>query len=152
VILAIVFLFLLTFTGCKTLEQKCIERFPITTTTEVRTQVVTDTLILPDTFVEYIDTTLCPPGLTDTLVVIKTRTRTLPGDTIYTETICTDTVTINADEEKVRYLIGDNSKLRVQLADSKRNQRNTLWTVGIIAGVLILALAGFLVLRSKKLF
>ena len=152
VIVGIIAFYLLAMTGCKTLEEKCIDRFPPRTVTEVRTTMITDTLILPDSWVEYIDTTICPPGLIDTLVVIKTRTRFLPGDTIYTDVVCTDTVAINSDASKVAYLVGDNKKLLAQLDDAKKSARSMLWTAGIIAGLIILGLSGFLVLRTKKLF
>lgn len=138
-------LLLLWLSGCKTLEDKCLERFPLVATTEVREVVVTDTLVLPDTWIEYVDTTVCPPGLQDTLLVIRERTRFLPGDTIYRETICVDTVTIHADAAKLAYLASSKQRLEGQLEEANVSARRKNWLL-LGAGALV-ALFSAILLR-----
>ena len=59
---------------------------------EVKTRVFTRTVTIDSTRLEFIDTTFCPPDLTDTLLVTKTITRVIPPrDIIITDTVL-DTV------------------------------------------------------------
>lgn len=45
-------------------------------------KVVTRTIRTDSTIIEFVDTTVCPPNLTDTLVITKRITRTLPPQDI----------------------------------------------------------------------
>lgn len=67
------------FSGCgvpyKKLAQTCAELYPPNESVSVRDSIIYDTLYFPDYQFQFIDTTDCPPNLTDTLKVIKTVTK-----------------------------------------------------------------------------
>lgn len=60
------------------LPQTCAELYPPKETVVVRDTIVHDTLHFPDFAFEYLDTTVCPPQLTDTLIIVKTVKKTVP--------------------------------------------------------------------------
>jgi hypothetical protein len=107
-------------TGCKSLEQRCLERFPTTSETVVREYTVTDTLILPEQLVEYVDTTYCPPALPDTVMFTKRVVRYLKPDTIYRDVICTDTVTVLREDARLAGLETELATTRQRLKAAKR--------------------------------
>lgn len=117
---------LIAFAGCKTLEQKCSDRFPSEVTEVVTETVKTDTIITPWHTVEFVDTTECLPS-TDTNFVIKTIYRQLPPDTIYYEYECIDTMIVYRDQEKVNWLIQELKTREVVLEDAKKTRRRLMW-------------------------
>ena len=137
--------------GCKSLETRCLERFPTETRTEVRQRTVIDTVLLPDTYVEFVDTTYCPPELADTLVVIKPITRYLKGDTIYREVVCTDTVTVVEHDERVAYLLQENQRLETKLNEEKKRYP-LLSGIAHILTLLIVLAGAYLVARVLGFF
>ncbi|MEO0627788.1 MAG: hypothetical protein AAFY91_12420 [Bacteroidota bacterium] len=134
--------------SCKSLETKCIERFPTTTKTEVREVTYKDTIIIPWNSVEFVDTTYCPPNLTDTLEVIKSVIKSIPGDTIYREYVCTDTVLVNQDEELVQYLRSQQAETLRRLEKYQRKSYTRLWLV-IGLGLLIIGYTVFRIVRLR---
>jgi len=95
---------LLLASGCATLEDRCLERFPPSVTTEVREVVKTDTILLAGVEIPVPVKVPCPPNLADTLWVSDTVYYALPPRIIEHETICMDTVIVAADTERVAYL------------------------------------------------
>lgn len=145
--LLLAFCLLFGATSCTaSLETRCAEIFPRVTTTEVRTNIVPDTIIIPFSSVEYIDTTACPPGLKDTAYIVKHLMVPVPGDTIYRQVMCTDTVVINRDAVLVQWLSGQNEALKIRNANLSRTANTRLF---FIIGVAVLAIVfGFLALRK----
>jgi hypothetical protein len=122
-------------TSCKTLEEKCAERFPKEVTYEVRERRISDTLMIPVHTMEYIDTTNCPPSDTPT-VVIETKYIEVPGKTIEYEVQCMDTVTIYPDQEKINYL---SEQLRIAKAEAEAARNGCKDRSWIILGLGVLA-------------
>lgn len=150
---SIVIFALLLLGSCKTLEQKCIERFPVEQKEIVRETLRTDTLILPDSWVEieFIDTTECLPSV-DTIYKIKTirKEKQLPPDTIYHDVMCIDSVIVYEDKELVEYLTGQLEITEALLKSKKKDYRKLLIGGGIALGVLSMVFLGILLLRKRK--
>jgi len=128
-LLIIAALLLLLLESCRTLEERCAERFPTQVEEKIVERTYVDTLILPWHSVEYLDTTVCPPSR-DTVLKIKTVTRKLPGDTVYYEYMCIDTQIVYRDQAKLNYL---QQVVNVQRAkmETKSNRMNRLgWVIG----------------------
>ncbi|RME95481.1 MAG: hypothetical protein D6772_13090 [Bacteroidetes bacterium] len=146
----LILLLILTLASCASLEQRCLERFPTTTTEVVRTETRTDTIILPWHTVEFVDTTICPPSQ-DTLVLIQTKTKQLPPRIITHEVQCVDTVLVQQDAARVAYLTQQLNQLLTQKTETQRKQsRNTWLIVGLGAFVLLLLfllIRGYLLIR-----
>lgn len=92
-------------------------------------KVVTRTIRTDSTIIEFVDTTVCPPNLTDTLIVTKRITKTLPPQDI----IIHDTIVLR--EKGINRII--------QNATTKNN-----WWL-ILVG-LIIGFYGKDYLRSKR--
>lgn len=82
------------------LAKKCAERFPVRDSITVKERRITDTLILPDYWVEYLDTTICPPGM-DTTVLVKTIEKRIPGRVHFIERIQYDTIRVKENTAKL---------------------------------------------------
>lgn len=133
--------------GCRSLTDRCLDCFPTETATIVRTETRTDTIILPDTWIEYVDTTACPPGLVDTQYVVRTRLVPVPGDTVYYEVICTDTIQVYRDAARVAALMQERERLRSELREAERKAfgfRGWLLVSAVFALLLVIV-----VLRRK---
>jgi hypothetical protein len=69
-------------TGCgvpyKKLAAECARLYPPRDSITVRDTIVYDTLYFPDYTLEFVDTTNCPPNLTDTLRIVKTVAKLVP--------------------------------------------------------------------------
>jgi hypothetical protein len=140
------FLLLLLASSCKTLEQRCEERFPQEVQEVVRETHRTDTIIVPWHSVEFVDTTVCPPSA-DTNYVIKRITKQLPGDTIYHEVMCIDTVMVFSDQPKVNYLTAELQHTRTTLAQAQGKYKTGIWVIAFL-GLLSIALAVLLIRRK----
>lgn len=138
-------------TSCKSLEEKCIERFPMTVQTEVRLDTLTDTLILPDVIVEYVDTTYCPPALADTLIITKPVKRFIKGDTVVRTVIHTDTVRVLRDDKRLGYLETELQQTQTKLREAKRGYP-LLSGIARILMLLIVLAAMSLIARVLGLF
>lgn len=147
--LLILSLALALLASCKTLEERCAERFPQETTEVIREVVRTDTIILPDHWVEFVDTTDCPPSPEPTQV-IKTIVKEIPGDTIYHEVVCMDTITIYQDQAKLNYLSSELKRTteKWKEAQGKATARTWMFIASLIGCLLILVL--LIRSRSKK--
>lgn len=77
--------------SCVTAD-KCASRFPAPEKTTIRESYVLDTLYLHEYTAVFTDTTNCPPGLTDTTIVVTERTRVIPGQKVIVERLVVDTV------------------------------------------------------------
>lgn len=144
----IIILTLIAFASCKSLERKCIERFPSDTTEVVRTTLRTDTIITPWHTVEVIDTTVCPPAK-DSTIVVKTITKRIEGQTIYYPVECIDTLVVFRDKEKVEWLTSELKSKESLLKAAKKATRQMMF-VSIAVGLGFLALVVFLVFRRVK--
>lgn len=126
--------------GCKPLEQKCIERFPPTVTERVVEKTFTDSLYITEREVSYIDTTECLPAKVP-YIVVKTVTKTLPGETVFYEYTCTDTIIEYRDAAKVQYLTTELAKNQTLLSESRAlNRKRLYWIAAIMAAVGILVI------------
>lgn len=56
------------------------------------TEIVERTIRIDSTIIEFLDTTVCPPNLTDTLLVTKVITKTLPARDIVVRDTVVDTL------------------------------------------------------------
>lgn len=133
----------LAFLSCKTLEQKCSERFPSEVTEVVTETLKRDTIITPWHTVEFVDTTECLPS-TDTNLVFKTIVKKLPPDTIYHETVCVDTIIVHQDQEKVNWLMA-NLREKEQILKASEKTSRTFMFVLIGVGAICLVLLFFLI-------
>lgn len=133
--------------GCRSLTDRCLDCFPTETTTIVRTNTRTDTIILPDTWIEYVDTTACPPGLRDTQYVVRTRLVPVPADTVYRDVICTDTIQVNRDAARIHLLMRERERLRSELRAAQRKAFGFRGWL-LVAAVFALVLA-VVILRRK---
>lgn len=134
--LTIYFLLICAFlmTGCKAkrllkLAVKCKEQFPVKNEMHIDTLYRTDTIILPDTYYEYIDTTDCPPSDSGT-IVYKTVNRILKGKTIYLPRIIHDTTFIKTDsaalyraQRQLEEMRKGNEKLEKELIRARQKQK-----------------------------
>lgn len=119
--------------------------------TVVRTSLTVDTLTIPTYSVEYVDTTYCPPGLADTLIVTKQVVRWIPADTIVREIPCIDTVIVHRDAERVAYFQQQLEITRQELKEAK-NKTPFLQQVAKVLTLLIVLGGVFLVARVLGLF
>lgn len=146
----LVLLPLLLLTGCgRSFAERCAAAFPTTADTVVRERVVQrtvrDTVLIPDSFIEYLDTTLCPPGLLDTLVIIRPVVVRVPGQVIEREVECEltvfDTVVRFQDAALVAGLRQDLAQLGGRLEEVKSGRaRLRLWLA--IMSLLFLGMLG----------
>lgn len=118
-----------------------------------RERVVTDTIILPDHYVEYIDTTECPPSA-EPVIITQERRVTLPGKTVYLDRIHTDTVTIRTNLTRENELIREANertrKLNELSAKHKTLQRkHRLQAFALWPALALLILAAILLIRRR---
>lgn len=143
--IAIIVKVLLFTTSCKTLEQKCTERFPSEVTEVVVEVTTTDSLYITEKLLEFIDTTECLPTR-DAYFVYDTIVYRLPGETVYYEYTCIDTIIEYRDQEKVNYLTAElraeQSKQEVLKAQVKSGKR---WIWGFV-GMSVLAVLFFVLM------
>lgn len=146
------FLMLMLIFSCNRkmdLAKKCAELFPPRDSVRIDTIVATDTLIIPDTWIEVIDTTDCPPSDTAT-VKIKTILVPVPGDTIRIEIPVIDTnIIFMPDSAMIWYLESQITKLKKENTklESKLGNR---WPVWILVAILPIATGLGMLFRTKK--
>ena len=92
---------------------------------EIVTEVVERVVVIDSTTVEFIDTTLCPPNLSDTLVLVKTILKTLPPKTFIVRDTIIDTLDRKSFIDRV-----------VTKYVDKNVTKNNWWllVIGLIAG------------------
>lgn len=138
---------LLAITSCKTLEDKCAERFPQQVKETIIKRSWTDTIMIPVHTIEYIDTTECPPSDTP-ITIIKTKIVEVPGDSIPYEVMCLDTIVTNTDQAKINYLVSQVNASRRMLAEEKEAKRTRSWIITALS--LALAVLLLLVVRGNN--
>lgn len=150
------FILLLGLIGaCKSLEDKCLDKFPVTTTEVVRMVRNTDTILLAGEQVTFYDTTECLPS-TEVRYVIKEKIRQLPPREIVHEYQCIDTVVmqeraglIAAMDKEIAELKLENERKRGELKASNK----WMWWVSIIGGsalVVVVLIGGRSFLKGFK--
>lgn len=92
---------------------------------ETIVEVVERVVVIDSTTVEFVDTTVCPPGLQDTLYLVKTISKTLPPKTIIVRDTIIDTLDRKSFVDKV-----------VTKYVDKNITKNNWWllVIGLIAG------------------
>ena len=85
------------------LASTCAERYPVKADTVTVTRTVTDTVVLLDTYMEYVDTTECPPSDT-AITIVKTVSVMVPGKTVYSTHEVHDTMFVVVDSAHVAAL------------------------------------------------
>jgi len=80
------------------LADECSRRYPPRDSTIIRERTDTVLLSYPEVIYEFLDTTQCPPMLTDTLLIVKERTLRIPGrrDTLLMP--ARDSIIVRTDE------------------------------------------------------
>jgi hypothetical protein len=97
---ALFYLLLFTLNACippGKLPQRCADQFPCRDSAIVRERIITETISYPDVVYEFIDTTVCPPNLPDSVIIIKERVKTIPGKTISIKVPCQDSIIYRRD-------------------------------------------------------
>lgn len=125
---------LLGLGGClspKKLAERCAEAYPVQEKTTVVEKRIRDTIILPDHYVEYIDTTKCPASPEPTIIT-KTVTKYVPSDTLFRERIEHDTVFIRQDKALIAQKNNTITALQRQFSKSdinyqKARTRGRIW-------------------------
>lgn len=139
----ILLLTLLLLSSCMTYEklaQKCAATFPAVDSTKVITLTMLDTLLLPDTLLMVIDTTFCPPGLTDTLRVVDTIRQRIPGKTITRILQVRDTIQVRTDAKLLRALESQLAGAQADVQRYKASRNAARWFALCIGLIGVLAL------------
>jgi hypothetical protein len=150
------FLLLATLASCglnrPSLAERCAAEFPSRADTVYQAEVITDTLVIPDTYVEYLDTTICPPNLTDSTVVTRTVVRRVPGQTIYLR----DTVYMRqvkyTDGPLVGRLQEEARQHTVELAELRGSRATLRWTTATLGLLILIMVGSFAVRRLRPMF
>lgn len=120
------------------LAKKCADLFPVTDTVVIKERTIPDTLIIPDYYVEYLDTTICPPSPEPTVridtVAVKVRGKSYP-----VEVVVHDTFTIRTDQAAVQVL-----KDKLQVAEKHREdlikRLSKSWPKSLVITMLVVGL------------
>lgn len=127
------------------LAQRCAEQYPCQVDTVLETQVRVDSFIIPWHTVEYVDTTICPPADTET-VIVKELIVEVPPRVITRERIDTTTLVIYADSALVASLRYEKKQLANAYAKAQKDiakagrKSSWFWPFVILAVVLLLVL------------
>jgi hypothetical protein len=146
---------LLLLPGCippGKLPARCAEDFPCRDSTIIRERLVQDTVYFPEYAFEYIDTTKCPPGLTDTLVIVKEKAITVPAKTVTVTLPCRDSLIYIRDtalEALLKEQLSDADKERLKLQRKADRQGAWKWAFIILALVLGLGV-GFSLAKRRS--
>lgn len=123
------------------LAKKCAELFPVKDSLVIEERIITDTLMIPDTWVEYLDTTICLPDM-DTVIIIKPVIKKVPGRAVLTERIVFDTIIIQESSARLSILNhqidalhDQKSTLELKLAKSKGKTNIMMWIIISIIGI-----------------
>jgi hypothetical protein len=129
---------LLLLPACnRDLASRCAEAFPTRPDTLVQQYVTTDTVLIPAELITLSDTTVCPPGLTDSLYLVDTLYHRLPARTVLREVVRRDTVIHYVDAPLVAGLKSENIRLRERIAGLK-GSRSALRRLLIALAVIFL--------------
>lgn len=145
---------LIFFPGCippGKLPQRCSDLFPCRDSTIIRERIVQDTVYFPEYGFEYIDTTKCPPGLVDTLVIVKEKTVTIPARTVTVTLPCQDSIIYIRDtalEAMLKEQLGDANEL-INKARRKAD-RQAAWKWAFFGLLLVVGIGIGFLLRKKK--
>jgi hypothetical protein len=142
--LVVLVLIYLLFGSCRSrtdLAQLCAESFPPKMDTTVVERLRTDTLTLAGQTVTVVDTTYCPPGLSETRLVVDTIVRRLPARIHTYEVITHDTVIEYRDAALNVELATKNRELIGQVERLRGTSSTMKWLIGFIVGIAVLVLA-----------
>lgn len=131
------------------LAELCAEHFPVKDSTRIEERIVTDTVLLPDTYVQYIDSTECPPNLSEPTTIVKEIKVPVPGQKVVVQVPCQDRIIMRRDSAMETVLRNQVAKLQKELAKTeKRQQRQSkslLWWLIVLLGGLV----AYRLLRKK---
>ncbi len=134
------------------LAQKCAEQYPCKDSLTVRETTRTDTVELTDTYIEYIDTTVCPPS-TNGVTLIDTDTVWLKGQKIVITRTVRDSTWWRLDQAALAAMQQDleqadaaiakliTEKAVVEAKLKTAHKHNCwLWVVCVVLGIFVLLL------------
>lgn len=135
------------------LARKCAERFPVTDSLVIQERTITDTLILPDSWVEYMDTTVCPPA-SDSTVVTKLVNRLIPGKTVFVEKQVRDTLFVRENKARIyalNHLVDSlqNIVVKREKALAGQSGKTKGWRWAFI--ITLLVFAGIIAILMRKI-
>jgi hypothetical protein len=142
------------------LAQKCAEQYPCEDSLTVREITRTDTVELTDTYIEYLDTTICPPSANG-VTVIDIDTVRVPGrKVVITRTVMDSTwyrldqaalavmqQDLDEADKAIAKLITEKAVVQAKLKASKKRFG---WALGIAIGFFIPFLFGIIRKVKKK--
>lgn len=135
------------FSGCGTTKKMQAEPCQPDTVYEwaLAHRIDTMTIIEPWHTVEYVDTTMCPPCLPDTMIVRKTIYQPTPGDTVFLERI--DTVRMDRNGAQVKYLSNLVKEYEIEAGAYRKERKHLMAGIFILSGMCLL----WLVVLLRKL-
>lgn len=135
------------------LARLCAESYPCDTSTIVRERVVNDTIIEPSVWVEYLDTTQCPPSA-DTILVIKEVKKDVGPIIIIRRDTILDTVQQVRDPALISFYENKISALQEQLSKQEHKlikakaKKGLGWLWWLPIG--LVALAAIRIIRRRR--
>lgn len=132
------------------LAERCAEYFPVKDSTRTEIRIVTDTVLLPDTYVEYVDSTECPPNLSEPTTIIKEIKVPVPGQKVLVQVPCEDRIIMRRDSAMETVLRNQVAKLQQELRKAEKRQqgrsKSLLWWLIVLVGGVV----AWRLLRNKN--